>query len=46
MKLGLILDKGCKRLFDLETGEIYASDRMGIQNFLKKHENQYTLQLV
>ena len=46
LKLAIIFDKEKKTLVDVETGEIYAETSGEIQNFLIKHENNYTLQAI
>ena len=46
LKLAIIFDKEKKTLVDMETGEIYAETSKEIQNFLIKHENNYTLQAI
>ena len=46
LKLVIIFDKEKTTLVDMETGEMYAETPEEIQNFLKKHENNYTLQAI
>lgn len=46
LKLAIVFDKEKKTLVDMETGEIYAETSEEIQNFLIKHENNYTLQAI
>lgn len=46
LKLGMIFEKNERCLIDMETGEIYAETPEEIQNFLEKHENNYTLQAI
>lgn len=46
LKLAIIFEKDRKYLVDMETGEIYAETPKEIQNFLIKHENNYTLQAI
>lgn len=46
LKLAIIFDKEKITLADMETSEIYAETSEEIQNFLIKHENNYTLQAI
>lgn len=45
LKLLLVIDEKEKLLVDTETGEIYAESPDSINEFLRAHENNYTLQL-
>lgn len=45
MRFGLLTKKGVY-LIDMETGEILAETKEGVQKWLESYENNYTLTLL
>lgn len=46
MNFGLFLNKDCKELIDMTTGEILAESEESIQTWLQMFEGNYTLTLI
>lgn len=47
LKLGLVLEERSQNiLIDMTTGEIYARGNEIINDFLKMHEDNYTLEII